>query len=212
MKKSIILAFAVMLTVSLSAQHVSPITFSLTSFNLDSLRAQYKGQSYMMELQRLDKLMKDDTKQLKDAQTQLKAEQDYYKQMTSFADKAEASIKNLLTLTQKDLDELNKLKDITDKQLRATNTNHDLGTETHSKISDALLVQRQNLDSAINATTVRQTLLSRNPAQIKQLRTDLMVFNGELTNKSTDLKQMEATLKSHRDIIKSEMKNVKSQK
>lgn len=212
MKKSIILAFAVMLTASLSAQHVSPVTFSLTTFNLDSLRKQYQGQSYMMELQRLDKLMKDDTKQLKDAQNQLKAEQDYYKQMSTFADKAESSIKNMQSLAQKDLDELNNLKELTDKLLRSTSSNSDLGEETHTKITKALLDQRLNLDSAINATTVRQTVLSRHPAQIRLLRTDLMVFNGELTNKSTDLKQLEATLKSNRDIIKSEIKNVKSQK
>ena len=38
MKKSIILAMFVMLTLSLSAQHVTPIEFQLTDFNLESLR------------------------------------------------------------------------------------------------------------------------------------------------------------------------------
>jgi hypothetical protein len=44
------------------------------------------------------------------------------------------------------------------------------------------------------------------------MRTDLMVLSNELTNKETDIKQMEATLKQRRDIIKAETKNVKAQK
>lgn len=212
MKKSIILALFMTLTVSLSAHHVTPITVNLTEFNLDSLRAQYSGSSYLLELQRLDKLMKDDTKALKDAQVQLKAEKDYYKQMSSYIDKAESSFKSLQTYSQKELDEINKLKDQADKQIRTLNSSSQINPDTRKKALDILLEQRMGLEEAVTGTTKRQTEYSSHPTELQKIRTELMVLNNELTNKETDLKQMEATLKSRREIIKSEMKNVKAQK
>lgn len=212
MKKSIIFAFFIMLAVSLSAQHVSPISFSLTEFNLDSLRTQYDGASYLLELQRLDKLLKDDTKTLKDAQSQFKDEKDYYKQMTVFVDKTEDSFKNLQALAHKESDELNSLKDIIDKQLRSLNSIGQLNADTRKKVSGILQVQRNGADSAINATTIRLTQIANHLAQLRQARTDLMVFNSELTNKETDLKQIETALKMRRDIIKSETKDAKAKK
>ena len=128
MKKSIIFAFFVMLTVSMSAQHVAPLNIHLTEFNLDTLRSIYQGQSYLLELQRLDKLLKDDTKVLKEAQEQLKTEKEYYKNMSGYVTKAEASFKNLQTLSQKELDEFKKLKDNSEKQLRTVNAATQLST------------------------------------------------------------------------------------
>lgn len=212
MKKTCFLAFVAMLTLSLSAQHVTPISIHLTEFNLDSLRAQYVGQSYLFELQRLDKLMKDDTKALSDAQMQLKAERNHHKQMLSYIEKAEASYKTLQTLSQKEIDEYNKLKDNVDKQIREINLSSELSQETRTKIIDQLQLKRSELEAAITATTDYQTQLANQPVQLHQMRTDLMVFNNEMINKETDLKQMESTLKSRREIIKAETKNVKSMK
>lgn len=212
MKKSIIFAFFVMLTMSMSAQHVAPLNIHLTEFNLDTLRSIYQGQSYLLELQRLDKLLKDDTKVLKEAQEQLKTEKEYYKNMSGYVTKAEASFKNLQTLSQKELDEFKKLKDNSEKQLRTVNAATQLSTEIRNKAVDHLQEQRRALDAAINATTSRQTQLANQPVQLQQIRTDLMVLNNELTNKETDIKQLEATLKQRRDIIKAETKNVKAQK
>ena len=212
MKKSIIFAFFVMLTMSMSAQHVAPLNTHLTEFNLDTLRSIYQGQSYLLELQRLDKLLKDDTKVLKEAQEQLKTEKEYYKNMSGYVTKAETSFKNLQTLSQKELDEFKKLKDNSEKQLRIVNAATQLSTEIRNKAVDHLQEQRRALDAAINATTSRQTQLANQPVQLQQMRTDLMVLNNELTNKETDIKQMEATLKQRRDIIKAETKNVKAQK
>ncbi|MBR4521151.1 MAG: hypothetical protein IKO63_07030 [Paludibacteraceae bacterium] len=212
MKKSIFLALFAMLSVSLSAQHVTPLNIHITDFNFDSLRAQYQGQSYLLELERLEKLMKDDAKKLKDVQGQLKAEKDFQKQMMAYVDKAEASFKNLQTLSQKELDELAKIKENADKQLRAINNTSLLNEETREKALDQLQNQRRGLDGAINATTNRQTQLANHPMQLQQMRTDLMVYSNEIINKEADIKQLETSLKNKREAIKAEVKNVKSQK
>ena len=212
MKKSIFLALFAMLSVSLSAQHVTPLNIHITDFNFDSLRAQYQGQSYLLELERLEKLMKDDAKKLKDVQSQLKAEKDFQKQMMAYVDKAEASFKNLQTLSQKELDELAKIKENADKQLRAINNTSLLNEETREKALDQLQNQRRGLDGAINATTNRQTQLANHPLQLQQMRTDLMVYSNEIINKEADIKQLETSLKNKREAIKAEVKNVKSQK
>ena len=212
MKKTFFFALFAMLTLSLSAQHVTPLNLHMTEFNLDTLRSLYQGQSYLLELERLDKLMKDDAKALKDAQNQLKTEKDFQKQMMAYVDKADASFKNLQSLSQKELDELAKIKENADKQLRFINSTSQLSEETREKALDQLQNQRRGLDGAINATTNRQSQLANHPVQLQQMRTDLMVYSNELINKETDIKQMEASLKQRRDIIKTEMKNVKSQK
>ena len=212
MKRSIILTMFAALTLSLSAQHVTPLGFQLTEFNLDTLRAHYSGSAYLLELQRLDKLLKDDTKALKDAKSQFNAEKEYYKQSIKYVTKAEKIFKDLQTDSQKELTNLNKLKEDTEKQLRLLNSTKLLSSETRSKVVDQLQAQRNGIDTAIAATTSRQSQLANHPVQLQQIHTDLMVFNNELINKETDLKQMESTLKTRRDIIKSETKNVKAQK
>ena len=212
MKKSFLFVLFAALTLTASAQHVTPLTIKLTEVDLNSLRSQYQGQAYLLELQRLDMLLKDDTKLLKDAQNQLKAENDYYNQMTSYVDKAEASFKNLQALSQKELDEFNKLKDNAEKQLRNLNSATNLKPETRTKVVDCLQEQRRGLEAAINATTSRQSQLANQPAQLQQMRTDLMVMSNELVNKETDLKQLETSLKTRREVIKAETKNVKAQK
>ena len=213
MKKTIILAFLAMLTVSLSAQHVTPLNIKLTEFNFDSLRSQYQGQSYLLELQRLENLMKDDAKKLKDIQNQLKAEKDFQKQMMSYVDAAEKSFKNLQDYSQKELDELAKIKENADKQLRLINSSSSqLNEETREKALDQLQGQRRGLDGAINATSNRQTQLANHPVQLQQMRNDLNVYNSEIINKEADIKQLEALLKNNRESIKAEMKIVKSQK
>ena len=212
MKKTIILALLAMLTVSLSAQHVTPLNIKLTEFNFDSLRSQYQGQSYLLELQRLENLMKDDAKKLKDIQNQLKTEKDFQKQMMSYVDAAEKSFKNLQDYSQKELDELAKIKENADKQLRMINSSSLLNEETREKALDQLQGQRRGLDGAINATSNRQTQLANHPVQRQQMRNDLNVYNSEIINKEADIKQLEALLKNNRESIKAEMKIVKSQK
>lgn len=212
MKKTIILALLAMLTVSLSAQHVTPLNIKLTEFNFDSLRSQYQGQSYLLELQRLENLMKDDAKKLKDIQNQLKTEKDFQKQMMSYVDAAEKSFKNLQDYSQKELDELAKIKENADKQLRMINSSSLLNEETREKALDQLQGQRRGLDGAINATSNRQTQLANHPVQLQQMRNDLNVYNSEIINKEADIKQLEALLKNNRESIKAEMKIVKSQK
>lgn len=212
MKKSIILVLFALLTVSMSAQHVTPLNIQLTELNLDSLRKQYSGQAYLLELQRLDKLMKEDSKILNDAQKQLKAERNHHKKMMTFIEKAEAGYKNLQALAQKEIAEFDKLKDNTDKQLKDLNSSDELNQETRTKAVEQLQIQRRALEAMINATLNRQSQLANQPVQLQQMRTDFMVFNNEMTNKETGIKQMEATLKANRDVIKAEMKNVKAQK
>lgn len=201
-----------MLTVSLSAQHVTPLNIHLTEVNLDTLRSQYAGSAYLLELSRLDRLMKDDTKALKEAQEQLKAEKEFQKQMLAYIDKAEATFKTLQALSQKELDEMNKLKENVEKQLRAINASTEISPETRAKAVEQLQNQRRALDAAITATNGRQSQLANHPIQLQQMRTDLMVYNTELINKETDLKQMEANLKARRELIKTETKTVKTQK
>jgi len=212
MKRIFLFLSAFMFALSLNAQHVAPLGISLTEFNLDTLRSTYQGTSYMLELQRLDKLMKDDTKLLKDAQSQLKSEKTFHKQMTSYVDKAEASLKNMQSLSQKEMDELTKLRDNIDKQLQAINTNNELTPETRAKVVEQLKDQRRNVEAMVKATSNRMTQLGSYPSEIQQMRTDLLMYNSELTNKEADLQQMENTLKARREVIKNEMKNVKSQK
>ncbi len=214
MKKIILFAMMLMLTVTLSAQHVTPISITLTKVHPESLRAQYKDQpqAYLIELRRLDDLLKSDTKALKDADLQLKAEKEFHKQMNVYVDKAEASFKNLQSISQKELDEMNKLKENVDGQLRAINSTSLLNTESRTKASKMLQVQRHELDSTINAAMKYQTELTDRLSELHKTRTDLMVLNSELINKETDLKQLENTLKHRRDIIKEEIKNVNSQK
>ena len=197
-------------TVTLSAQHVTPITINLTDVQPESLRSQFLDQqAYLMELRRLDDLLKSDTKVLKDAQLELKAEKDFHKQMNGYVDKAEASFKNMQSLSQKELDEMNKLKENVDNQLRAINSTSLLNTESRTKATKMLQSQRLELDSTINAAMKYQTELANRLSELHKTRTDLMVLNSELLNKETDLKQLENTLKHRRDIIKEEIKNVK---
>ena len=212
MKKLTILAVFALLTLSLSAQHVTPLNIHLTEVNPEALRQEFSGQSYLLELQHLDKLLKDDTKAIKDAQEQLKEEKNFQKQMDNYIAKAEASFKSLEALAQKEENEQKKLKDLVEKQLQFMNSSKRLDIETRTKSVEQLQEQRRALEATINATQGRQSRISNQPVQLQQMRTAMMVFSQELINKETDIKQLEANVKSRRAVIQSEMKNVKAQK
>ena len=63
-----------------------------------------------------------------------------------------------------------------------------------------------------DAISGKMSQLATYPAEIQQMRTDLLMYSSELTNKEADIKQMENTLNARREVIKNEMKLVKSQK
>lgn len=212
MKKSIILTFFVLLSFSLSAQHVTPLKVELTSFNLDTLRQQFQGSAYLLELKRLDNLMKDDTRELKDAHLEIQEERKHQKQMVAYITKAEKTFKNLQSLTQKELDALKSLKIQAEKELHALNSTTQLNADTRTKANKMLQDNRVVLERSINSTIDRQMRLANHISKLQDMRTDLMVYNNELTNKDTDIKQLESTLQSRRAVIQTEIKNVKAQK
>ena len=71
----------------------TPLNIKLTEVNLESLRSQYSGTAYITELQRLDQLLKEDTKAVSEASQELKAEKALYKQMAEHVKKGSSSMK-----------------------------------------------------------------------------------------------------------------------
>lgn len=210
--KKLFFFFSVLLFAgAMSAQHVSPLNIQITEVHLDSLRAKYSGSSYLLELQRLERLLKDDTKALKDATAELKAEKDLQKQIAAYIKNGEQTMKSVQQMSDKELNGLKKLKEVLDKQIRTMNSSTNLDPDSRNKMLDELNQQQKSIDAAIEATNLRQKNLADIPTRLQKMSTDLLAYNSELTNKETDIKQMEATIKARREIVKSEMKAVKAQ-
>lgn len=212
MKKFIIFAAAIACAVSLSAQHVNPITINLTDVNLDSINSRYSGQALLVELARCEDLLKQNQDALKKAEKELKEEQKYYKQMTKMVDAAEKSYKTLMGYTDKELAEYKKLQDVVEKQIKEVNNANLIDSQTRINTTDELNDQRRQISAAINSTSDRNQRLSKQNEEFVKLRDKLVTFYNELINKESNLKQLAIQLKSRQDLIKAEKQRVKSLK
>lgn len=213
MKKLFVLASVAFMSLTLSAQHVTPVNIAMVEMRLDTLRDFYAADkaAYMVQLQHIELNVKGNEEALKLAQKQLSDEKSYAKCIESYIKDTEKVLKNMEKDCNNEKKDVTDLQNTIDKQTSAVNKLTMVTHESKPKFLAQMASERENLYIEQKHIQARLATVNRQQEQIRMLKEGLQVFNVEITNKENDIKLKKGQHKNTSSALKTEMKNVKAE-
>lgn len=211
MKKLFFMAFMA-LSLTVMAQHVTPLNIKVTEVDLTSLRSKYHTEPIMYRAA-LDKLSKDldnDAEALKTVKAQFKAEQSHAKEMENSIKEAEKMAASLKSLYAKEEAELKGMQKTIQTQQQTLSKQVDLNQETRESYVAFLEQQLKELTYSLREVADRQRAISDLEASITANKTTLQYYVQEVNQKAANLATIEDQLKERTAIVKAEQKSAKS--
>jgi len=211
MKKVLTLAAILIAAISANAQHVNPINLKLTTYQLDSLRAQYVNApaGLLIQLQSIDDAQKRDANTLKDLQKELKQEKQYSKYLTTYAKTASNNYKQLQKNFENSQKSIRKMRDVAGDQ-QALIRKLDLGSQSQKdKFITFLGDQSTHWSNKINESQEEVNFIKKQIGDIETLQSNIKTLDLEIKNKEEQLKALNAQQKENTKQIATEIKIAK---
>lgn len=208
MKKFFLLAFAA-LSMSVMAQHVTPVSIKVTDVKLDSLRAKYMSEPIMYRAA-LNTLLADlnkDGDALKAAKAELKVEKAHAGEIDKTlkqASKLAASLKKLYT---KEENELRTMQKAVEKQQKTLNKQKELNQETRDSYLRILERQQKELGYSLREVAERQRAVAELETTIQNKQTNRQTYVQETQQKTVELSTIELQIKERIALVKAELKS-----
>ena len=213
MKRFFLLTFAA-LSMSLMAQHVTPLNIQITELKIDSLRQLYQAEPTMYRaalnvvMASLDK----NEDEVKAAKSQLKTEQAHAKEVETTLKDATQLTTALTKLYGKEEAELKTMQKNVEKQQRTLNKHRDLNKDTRDNYMLLLDKEQRELAYALREVGERQRAVTDMEATLRNARMNLDDFKHEIEQKVAELARLETQLKERIAIVKAEQKSAKALK
>ena len=210
MKRIFLLAFAAC-SMSLMAQHVTPLNIQITELKLDSLRQLYQAEPtmYRAALNVVAANLDKNEDEIKAAKNQLKTEQAHAKEVEATLKDASQLTSALSKLYSKEQSELKTMQKSVEKQQRTLNKHKELNKDTREGYLLLLEKEQKELSYALREVDDRQRAISEMETTLRNARIAQDDFVHEIEQKAADLAQLEAKLKERVAIIKAEQKSAK---
>lgn len=211
MKKIFLLAFAAM-SLSVMAQHVTPVSIKVTDVKLDSLRALY-GSEPIMYRASLDALLvglNHDAEALKTARTELKVEVSHAAQIDKTLKQATKLTESLKKLYDKEENELRSMQRAVEKQQKTLNKQKELNQESRESYMRILERQQKELGYSLREVAERQRALTELATSIQNKRTARQTYVQETQQKAIELNAIESQIKERTALVKAEQKSAKA--
>lgn len=211
MKKIFLFAFAA-LSLSVMAQHVTPVSITVTEVKLDSLRAKYMSEPIMYRAS-LDALLVElnrDTEALKAAKTELKVEKAHADQIDKTLKQTAKMVGSLKKIYSNEEKELRSLQKTIEKQQKTLNKQNELNQETRDSYLRILDRQQKELGYLLREVAERQRALAELDTSIQNKQTDRQNYVQETQQKTVELAGIEAQIKERIALVKAEQKSAKA--
>lgn len=211
MKKIFLFAFAA-LSLSVMAQHVTPVSITVTEVKLDSLRAKYMSEPIMYRAS-LDALLMElnrDTEALKAAKTELKVEKAHADQIDKTLKQTAKMVGSLKKIYSNEEKELRSLQKTIEKQQKTLNKQNELNQETRDSYLRILERQQKELGYLLREVAERQRALAELDTSIQNKQTDRQNYVQETQQKTVELAGIEAQIKERIALVKAEQKSAKA--
>ena len=211
MRKIFVLAFLA-LSLSVMAQHVTPLNIEIADVKIDSLRTLYFNEPmmYRASLDVVAQELAKNTEQIKLAKAELKDEQSHAKEMGN-------SLKDALKMTAalkgvygKEESALKSMQKTVEKQQRKLTTNRRLNQEARDNYSQMLEKQQKELGYSLREVAERQRSVAELETTIQNWQTTLQNYVQETQQKAADIAALEATYKQRLARLKAEQKTAKT--
>lgn len=213
MKRIILLAFTAF-SMSIMAQHVTPLSIQFTEIRLDSLRTLYLSEPtmYRAALEVASQQLNKTSEAIKSAKTELKTEQAHAKEIGKSIKEAEQMVKALKKLYSKEEGELKSMQKVVEKQRKTLTKQKELNQEAKDSYTKLLEQQQKELAYCLRDVVDRQKAVADLEATIQNGKNALQTYNSEIAMKTNDLSLIEAKHKQQADAVKAEQKAAKNMK
>lgn len=211
MKKVLTLAAILIAAISASAQHVNPINFELTKFQLDSLRAKYVNDpaNLLIQLQGIDDAQKRDANTLKDLQKELKQEKQYAKNLATYAKAAASNYKQLQKNEESNQKSIKKMRDVASDQQAVIRKLDLVKDKQKEEFIKSLGEQSTRYSNQISESQNELSFIKKQIGEIETLQNQLKTLDQEIKTKEGQLKNLEAAQKENSKQIATEIKIAK---
>lgn len=212
--KNVFVIFLMGFSLTIMAQHVTPLDIKIAELNLDSLRGAYLAQPtmYRASLDVVAEQLEENAQQIKEAQNELRIEMIHAKEMRRVLNEGVKRLSVLKKIYAKEEAEIKSLMETLEDQRQKLEKQTELNQQTRDGYIQMFSDEYSRLEQTLSdlANRVQEATLLSN--ELQNATFAYQTYEQELERKAFDLAQVEALYETRKDALKAEQRAAKSLK
>jgi chromosome segregation ATPase len=212
--KNVFVIFLMGFSLTIMAQHVTPLDIKIAELNLDSLRGAYLAQPtmYRASLDVVAEQLEENAQQIKEAQNELRIEMIHAKEMRRVLNEGVKRLSVLKKTYAKEEAEIKALMETLENQRQKLEKQTELNQQTRDGYIQIFSNEYSRLEQTLSdlANRVQEATLLSN--ELQNATFSYQTYEQELERKAFDLAQVEALYETRKDALKAEQRAAKSLK
>ena len=212
--KNVFVIFLMGFSLTIMAQHVTPLDIKIAELNLDSLRGAYLAQPtmYRASLDVVAEQLEENAQQIKEAQNELRIEMTHAKEMRRVLNEGLKRLSVLKKTYAKEEAEIKSLMETLEDQRQKLEKQTELNQQTRDGYIQMFSDEYSRLEQTLSdlANRVQEVTLLSN--ELQNATFAYQTYEQELERKAFDLAQVEALYETRKDALKAEQRAAKSLK
>lgn len=212
--KNVFVIFLMGFSLTIMAQHVTPLDIKIAELNLDSLRGAYLAQPtmYRASLDVVAEHLEENAQQIKEAQNELRIEMIHAKEMRRVLNEGVKRLSVLKKTYAKEEAEIKSLMETLENQRQKLEKQTELNQQTRDGYIQMFSNEYSRLEQTLSdlANRVQEATLLSN--ELQNATFAYQTYEQELERKAFDLAQVEALYETRKDALKAEQRAAKSLK
>lgn len=212
--KNVFVIFLMGFSLTIMAQHVTPLDIKIAELNLDSLRGAYLAQPtmYRASLDVVAEQLAENAQQIKEAQNELRIEMIHAKEMRRVLNEGVKRLSVLKKTYAKEEAEIKSLMETLEDQRQKLEKQTELNQQTRDGYIQMFSDEYSRLEQTLSdlANRVQEATLLSN--ELQNATFAYQTYEQELERKAFDLAQVEALYETRKDALKAEQRAAKSLK
>lgn len=212
--KNVFVIFLMGFSLTIMAQHVTPLDIKIAELNLDSLRGAYLAQPtmYRASLDVVAEQLEENAQQIKEAQNELKTEMNHAKEMKRVLNEGMKRLSVLKKIYAKEEAEIKSLMETLDNQWQKLEKQTELNQQTRDGYIQMFSDEYSRLEQTLSdlANRIQEATLLSN--ELQNATFSYQTYEQELERKAFDLAQVGALYETRKDALKAEQRAAKSLK
>lgn len=212
--KNVFVIFLMGFSLTIMAQHVTPLDIKIAELNLDSLRGAYLAQPtmYRASLDVVAEQLEENAQQIKEAQNELRIEMIHAKEMRRVLNEGVKRLSVLKKTYAKEEAEIKSLMETLENQRQKLEKQTELNQQTRDGYIQMFSNEYSRLEQTLSdlANRVQEATLLSN--ELQNATFAYQTYEQELERKAFDLAQVEALYETRKDALKAEQRAAKSLK
>lgn len=212
--KNVFVIFLMGFSLTIMAQHVTPLDIKIAELNLDSLRGAYLAQPtmYRASLDVVAEQLEENAQQIKEAQNELRIEMIHAKEMRRVLNEGVKRLSVLKKIYAKEEAEIKSLMETLEDQRQKLEKQTELNQQTRDGYIQMFSNEYSRLEQTLSdlANRVQEVTLLSN--ELQNATFSYQTYEQELERKAFDLAQVEALYETRKDALKAEQRAAKSLK